>query len=123
MTALLVALGAAAGAPARWWLDQHVRRRAGDEFPWGTLLINVVGSLVLGVVLGATAGGSTAQVVALVGTGFCGGFTTFSSFGFETVRLAEDGAFVEATLNVVVGVAVGLAAAAAGWALGSGLAG
>ena len=54
VTALLVAVGAAVGAPTRWWLDQHVRRRAGDGFPWGTLLINVVGSLVLGVLLGAT---------------------------------------------------------------------
>jgi fluoride exporter len=123
VTALLVALGAAVGAPLRWWVDQHVRRRAGDAFPCGTLLINVAGSLVLGVVLGATAGRSDGQVVALVGTGFCGGFTTFSSFGFETFRLAEDGELVAATLNVVVSVAVGLAAAAAGWALGSGLAG
>ena len=123
MTALLVALGAAFGAPVRWWLDQHVRRRAGDAFPWGTLLINVVGSLVLGVVLGATAGRSDVQVVALVGTGFCGGFTTFSSFGFETFRLAEDGEIVAATMNAMVSVAVGVAAAAVGWALGTGLSG
>ena len=124
MTALLVALGAAAGAPARWWVDQHVRRRAGHDFPWGTLLINVLGSLVLGVLLGATAvGGSQTELVALLGTGFCGGFTTFSSFGFETFRLAEDGGYVAATLNVVVSVGLGVAAAAAGWALGTGLIG
>ena len=123
MTALLVALGAAFGAPVRWWLDQHVRRLAGDAFPWGTLLINVVGSLVLGVVLGATAGRSDVHVVALVGTGFCGGFTTFSSFGFETFRLAEDGEIVAATMNAMVSVAVGVAAAAVGWALGAGLSG
>jgi fluoride exporter len=123
MTALLVALGAAAGAPLRWWLDQHVRRRAGDRFPWGTLLINVVGSLVLGAVLGATAGRADTWLVALVGTGFCGGFTTFSSFGFETFRLAEDGAYVASTLNVVLSVGAGLLAAAVGWAVGSGLAG
>ena len=123
MTALLVALGAAAGAPARWWVDQHVRRRAGHDFPWGTLLINVLGSLVLGVVLGATAGRPQDELVALLGTGFCGGFTTFSSFGFETVRLVEDGSHVAASLNVVVSVALGVAAAAAGWALGTALAG
>jgi CrcB protein len=122
VTALLVALGAAAGAPARWWLDQHVRRRrAGDEFPWGTLLINVVGSFVLGALLGATSGRPDAQLVALLGTGLCGGFTTFSSFAFETFRLAEDGSYVAATLNVVVSVAVGVAAAAAGWGLGAAL--
>jgi fluoride exporter len=123
MTALLVALGAAAGAPARWWIDQHVRRRAGHDFPWGTLLINVLGSFVLGVVLGATAGRSQTGLVALVGTGFCGGFTTFSSFGFETFRLVEDGGYVAGTLNVVAGVGLGVAAAAAGWALGTGLVG
>jgi fluoride exporter len=123
MTALLVALGAAVGAPARWWVDQHVRRRAGGDFPWGTLLINVSGSLVLGVLLGATARRPDAALVALVGTGFCGGFTTFSAFGFETVRLVEDGELVPATANVVVSVVVGVAAAAAGWLLGGWVAG
>jgi len=119
VTALLVALGAAAGAPARWWLDQHVRRRAGSELPWGTLLINILGSFVLGVVLGATAGRPDVQLVALLGTGLCGGFTTFSSFAFETFRLAEDGSYVAATLNLVASVAVGVAAAAVGWGLGA----
>lgn len=122
MIALLVTVGAAAGAPTRWWLDQHVRRRAGDGFPWGTLLINVVGSLLLGVLLGASSDRPDAQLVALLGTGFCGGFTTFSSFGFETVRLAEDGAYGAATGNVVLSVGIGLAAAFAGWGLGSALA-
>ena len=122
MTALLVAFGAAVGAPARWWLDQHVRRRAGHDFPWGTLLINVLGSFVLGVLLGATSRRPEAALVALVGTGFCGGFTTFSSFGFETFRLAEDGAYGAATLNVALSLGAGLGAATAGWALGTALA-
>jgi fluoride exporter len=123
VTALLVALGAAVGAPARWWLDQHLRRRACHDFPWGTLLINVSGSFVLGVLLGVTTRRPDAALVALLGTGFCGGFTTFSSFGFETVRLAEDGELLPATANVVVSVALGLAAASIGWVLGGWLAG
>ncbi len=121
MIALLVAVGAAVGAPARWWLDQHVKRRAGHDFPWGTLLINVVGSFVLGVLLGATSRHPDAALVALVGTGFCGGFTTFSSFGFETFRLAEDGELGAASLNIGLSLGVGLGAAVVGWALGSAL--
>lgn len=118
MTALLVLVGAAAGAPARWLVDQLVRHRVAGVFPWGTVLINLVGSLVLGVVLGATAGGGGAALVALLGTGFCGGFTTFSSFGFETVRLAEEGDYGQAAFNVTASVVLGLLAAFAGWYLG-----
>src|SRR6478735_1038782 len=119
MTALLVVLGGAAGAPARWWLDQVVPQRP-DGVPWGTVIINVLGSFVLGVLLGATAGAHLAvdPWVALVGTGFCGAFTTFSTFGFETVRLVEEGAHRQAALNVATSLAVGLGAAALGWELG-----
>ena len=118
MTALLVMAGAAVGAPSRWLLDQLVRGRAGGVFPWGTLGINVLGSLILGLLLGASVGRSEPALVALAGTGFCGGFTTFSSFGFETVRLAEEGDYGQAVLNVGVSVGLGLAAAFAGWSLG-----
>jgi len=76
---------------------------------------------VLGVVLGASSGAGGSALVALLGTGFCGGFTTFSSFGFETVRLAEDGAHGQAAANVAASVALGLAAAFAGWYLGQSL--
>lgn len=118
MTPLLVVLGAALGAPARFWLDQAVQRRHDMVFPWGTLLVNVTGSLALGVVVGAIhAGAAPPALGAAVGTGFCGAFTTFSSFGFETVRLVEDGSLSEAAANVVGNVVIGLLAAAAGWAL------
>lgn len=122
MTLLLVMLGAAAGAPCRWLLDQAISSRNPGAFPLGTWTINVTGSLVLGLVVAAYALGSAPlAVVALVGTGFCGGFTTFSTFGFETIRLVESGSTFEAGLNVVSSVAVGLLAAFAGWYLGQAL--
>jgi fluoride exporter len=121
VTAVLVMVGAAVGAPSRWLLDQLIRGRVRGDFPWGTFTINVTGSLVLGLLLGATAGREDAALVALLGTGFCGGFTTFSSFGFETVRLAEEGEYGTALVNVTVSVLVGVGAAFAGWSLGQSL--
>lgn len=118
MTLFLVMLGAALGSPSRWALDRYVATWHKGDFPWGTILINVSGSLLLGVILGATTLTSESiGVVALAGTGFCGGFTTFSTFSFETIRLIEDGDHREAALNVAVSLAAGLAAALAGWYL------
>jgi CrcB protein len=117
MTVLLVLLGGAVGAPARYLTDQAVQRRHGTSFPWGTWTVNVVGSLILGVVVAAGPG----WLVTLAGTGFCGALTTFSTFGFETVRLAEEGETSTAVWNVVSSLAVGLGAAALGWWLGSAL--
>ncbi|HYN75357.1 MAG TPA: fluoride efflux transporter CrcB [Candidatus Limnocylindria bacterium] len=119
---ILVMLGAAVGAPSRWLLDRAIQSGRAGVFPLGTLTINVLGSLLLGVVLGASEyGPGTAQLVALVGTGFCGGFTTYSSFGFETIRLAEEGSYAEAGLNIVVSLTAGLVAALAGWYLAEAL--
>ena len=118
MTAFLVLLGAALGAPSRWLLDQAVQSRHRGVLPLGTLLINALGSFALGVLLGSHADGSTgASLVALAGTGFCGGFTTFSTFGYETVRLAEEGDYRAAAINVGASVGAGLLAAYAGWSL------
>lgn len=115
MTVLLVLLGGAVGAVARYLTDVAVQRRHGTEFPWGTWTANVAGSLTLGVVAAAGPG----WVVTLVGTGFCGALTTFSTFGYETVRLAEEGETTMAIWNVVASLAAGLCAAALGWWLGS----
>ncbi len=116
MTLLLVMAGAAVGAPSRWLLDQRIQSRHNSAFPWGTLTINVLGSLLLGVVLSVVAlGHGSPEVVALVGTGFCGGFTTFSTFGYETARLVEEGSTRHATVNVVASLGLGLAAAFTGW--------
>lgn len=118
MTALaLVLVGGAVGAPVRYLTDLLIQSRHDSLLPWGTLTVNVAGSAVLGVVAGLAAAGATpAWVLTLVGTGFCGALTTFSTFGFETVRLIEDGAFTEALLNAGLGLLVGIAAAAGGWA-------
>jgi len=122
VTVLLVALGAAVGAPARYLADRAVQSRHDSLFPWGTFVVNVVGSFVLGLVVAAAAAGRLSpNVVAAVGTGFCGALTTYSTFGYETLRLAEERAHLEAALNVVASIAAGVAAAALGWAAGSAL--
>lgn len=114
MTVLLIALGAAVGAPARYLADRAVRARTGSPVPWGTFAVNVVGCLVLGVVAGS---GAPAGVVALVGTGFCGALTTYSSFAWEALVLAEGGSARLAGAYVLGSTAAGLGAAALGWAL------
>lgn len=119
MTVLLVVLGAAVGAPARYLTDLALRERLGARLPWGTLAVNVAGSLVLGVVLGgAHVHAVPAAVITAVGTGFCGALTTFSTLGYETLRLAEDGSYRDAAGNVVVTLVAGLLAAGAGWQVG-----
>ena len=112
MTVLLVALGAMVGAPLRYWTDQAVQARHDSVFPWGTLTVNVSGSLIFGVVAGgAAAGGVSQAVLAAAGTGFCGALTTYSTFSYETVRLTESGSRLHALLNIAVSLALGLAAA------------
>ncbi len=115
MTLLLVLLGGAVGAPARYLTDVAVQRLHRASFPWGTWVVNVVGSFVLGVV----AAGAAPWLETLVGTGFCGALTTFSTFGYETVRLNEEGETATAVTNVVGSLAVGLLAATLGWWLGA----
>jgi CrcB protein len=112
VTALLVFAGAALGAPARYVLDRLVQRRAGRSWPWGTLTVNLLGSAVLGALLGA---GPPPAALAFAGTGLCGGFTTFSTFGYETVRMLEDGSVLKAALNAVGSLVLGLAAVAASY--------
>jgi CrcB protein len=109
---------AAAGAAARYLLDGIVTERTGATFPWGTCVINVSGSFALGVIvgLGLYHGLSTdARVVA--GTGFCGAYTTFSTFTYETLQLVEGAARRPALRNIVVNTVGGLAAAGLGLAV------
>lgn len=116
--ALLVGLGAAVGALGRYLLDQAVTRRRGGAFPGGTWLINVTGSFVLGLLTGLAAHhGLSPHVVTVLGVGICGGYTTFSTFSYETVRLTEDGLAFVALGNLLLSIAAGLVAAAAGLGL------
>ena len=108
MTWLMVVLGAAIGAPLRYLTDRAVQGRHGSAFPWGTLIVNVGGSLVLGFVVALPVG---PLLAALVGTGFCGALTTYSTFGYETMRLVREGARWHALANVVISVLAGLGAA------------
>jgi CrcB protein len=115
-----VCLGAALGAPARYLLDRAVQMRHDSVMPWGTMLVNVVGSLSLGLLLGISSGHDLPDAVTLaLGTGLCGALTTYSTFSYETVRLLEDGARPQAGLNVALSLAAGLGAAVAGYSLGS----
>lgn len=124
MNWLLVVLGGAIGAPLRYLTDRAVRARHSSGFPWGTLTVNAGGSLVLGVVTGAVAvGAASSSVQLLLGTGLCGALTTYSTFSYETLRLAEGGQRFLAGANVVVSVLVGLGAVGLGAALGQGLGG
>ena len=122
MTLLLVALGAAVGAPARYLTDRLVQSRHDSLMPWGTVSVNVIGSLILGALAGAGTAVSPA-VLALLGTGFCGALTTYSTFSFETWRLIEEEAYGEAVANVVVSVAVAMAAVVLGYAVSAALVG
>ncbi|MFH8336867.1 fluoride efflux transporter CrcB [Streptomyces sp. AM6-12] len=122
MNWLLVIAGAAVGAPLRYLTDRTVQSRHDTVFPWGTFTVNVVGSLVLGLVTGAVvAGGMSSNLQLLLGTGLCGALTTYSTFSYETLRLAEDGARFLAAANVVASVVAGLGAAFLGAALAQSL--
>jgi CrcB protein len=118
VTVVLVLVGAAIGAPARYLIDVLVQSRHGSLLPWGTLVVNAVGSLVLGGTAGfVDASGQHGWLLALVGTGFCGALTTFSTFSFETLRLLEENAFVHAAANVVLSILVGVVACFGAWSL------
>ena len=118
MSFLLVAIGAAVGAPLRYLVDRAVQARHDSLFPWGTFAVNVAGSLVLGVLIGgANAGAVPGSLTALLGTGVCGALTTYSTFGFETVRLLEQRATFYAVLNAVASIVAGLGAAFLGVAM------
>jgi len=114
--AFLVAAGI--GAPARYLVDGWVQDRTGGTFPWGTFAVNVSGCLALGLLTGlGLSHDLDGTVRTVVGTGGLGAYTTFSTFTFETVRLAEEGAVDLAFRNAAAGLLVGLAAASAGLAV------
>ena len=125
-----IALGSALGGVGRYWCAGVVARRLGEAFPWGTLVVNVSGSLVIGFVDAlAMSGGATvvnAPARQFIMAGLCGGYTTFSAFSLQTLDLARDGHWLRAGGNVGASVAACLAAVwlgrvaaiALGWSMG-----
>lgn len=121
VAAVLVALGGAIGAPLRYVADLAVQSVHDTVFPWGTFAVNVVGSLLLGLVAGAVSAGAPEWILTFVGTGVCGALTTFSTFGFETFRLLQDDAVLEAVTNAGASLLVGLVACMGGFVLAGSL--
>lgn len=121
MNGLLIAVGGAIGSLSRYWVAEWVARMLGTAFPYGTLLVNVTGS----VLIGLAAGGSwdhvrlsEAPVVrSFVMVGICGGYTTFSSFSLQTLLLLQAGEWLRASVNVLLSVFACLLASWAGFAL------
>jgi CrcB protein len=108
-------IAGAIGAPTRYMVDGFVQYRTPGVFPFGTLVINVSGSFLLGIITGlALYHGLAPLPRAAIGTGFCGAYTTFSTFSYETVRLIEEGSVRLAATNVALSVVIGLAAAGLG---------
>jgi fluoride exporter len=118
MTALLVVLGAVIGAPLRYLTDRTIQSRHDSVFPWGTFGVNVAGSFLLGLLYqGLTTQAVPAPVWTLLGTGFCGALTTYSTFGYETVRLLAERSRFYALANVVASLVAGLGSAFTGAAV------
>lgn len=120
MLAFVIFLGAGIGGLARYGVGVWTQTVTGPGFPWGTLLVNVTGSLLLTflyVLLEGTAGSSEWR--AFLGIGFCGGYTTFSTFSYETTRLLQDGEWRRATFYIVGSVVLSIAGALLGFRLGS----
>lgn len=116
---LLMLAGAAIGAPARYLIDRAVQTRHQTLMPWGTMSVNIAGSLVLGLLVGLDVHHGVPQPVTLgLGVGFCGTLTTFSTFSYETLRLYEIGARTQAILNIVVSIAAALGAVTIGYNIG-----
>jgi CrcB protein len=123
MAYLYVAVGGALGSVARFWLANAMAVATGTEFPWGTLLINILGSFVISF-FGSLTGGWPRFAVpyearVFVTVGLCGGFTTFSSFSLQTVELARTGQAGRAMLYVLASVILCIAACALGFAAAS----
>jgi CrcB protein len=110
-----VALAGGAGAVSRYLLDGAVQDRTSGLFPFGTLAVNVIGSFVIGVVAGIVLRhGGSVTLESVVGTGLCGGLTTWSTASWETVRLVEEGSLATAVRFTMANLALSLVAAGVG---------
>ena len=120
-----VAIGSALGGVARYWCSGVAARLIGETFPWGTLIVNVLGSFVIGFFATLTGPdgrvfvGSSARTFVMIG--LCGGYTTFSSFSIQTLELVHDGQWLQAGGNILASVALCLIAVWLGHILAVGL--
>jgi CrcB protein len=120
---LWIALGSALGGMARFWFSGLIARTAGETFPWGTLIVNITGSLLIGIIAALTAPdgriflSSTTRLALMAG--LLGGYTTFSSFSLQTLALLQDGDWWRAGANIVLSVLLCLLAVWAGYAAAS----
>ena len=117
---ILIGLAGLAGTLLRYWLSGYVARQYGETFPWGTIVVNLIGCLVTGAVFYMTEErfmvNPTVRAVILIG--LLGGFTTFSAYGLQTFVLLRDGEYVLATLNIITSNVLGMFMVWAGYALG-----
>lgn len=120
-----IAIGSALGGMARYWCSGIAARLIGETFPFGTLIVNVVGSFIIGFFSTLTGPGGRLFVPSLarqfVMVGFCGGYTTFSSFSLQTLSLTTDGEYLYAGVNIGASVALCMASVWAGSVLAAGL--
>jgi CrcB protein len=124
MAYLAVGVGSAVGGMGRFWVAGFIGQRYGDAFPWGTILVNVTGSMAIGI-LAALAGMDgrlpprlTPLAAQFFMVGICGGYTTFSAFSLQTLKLIQNGSLPQATANVLVSVMACVIAAWVGYLLG-----
>jgi CrcB protein len=126
-TYIWVAVGGALGSVARYWMTNAVAALTGPRFPWGTILINVIGSFIIGLVAHMTTPVGRVPISfdlrAFILVGICGGYTTFSAFSLQTLELARTGHWLDAGGNILLSVVACLIAVWAGYALGTALSG
>lgn len=124
-TYLWIAAGSAVGGVSRYFCSGVAARLIGETFPWGTLLVNVAGSFIIGFFATLTAPDGrvfvSSTVRQTVMTGFCGGYTTFSSFSLQTLNLAQDGEWFYAGANITLSVVLCLIAVWAGFIVATSL--
>jgi fluoride exporter len=111
----LIGLGGVVGTLSRFYLGKWISSRVTSRFPWGTWIINLTGSFIIGVLFSLHTKQEISDLMWLmIGTGFCGGYTTFSTFGYETIQLVQKGEVVKAGVYVVTSVLLGLLCALVG---------
>lgn len=120
-TIILIGLGSGLGGVLRYWLSGVVAERIGETFPWGTMTVNIIGSLLIGLLASFV---DSDRILMTPGSrqflmmGFCGGFTTFSSFSLQTIRLMQDSEWLHAGGNILFSVFLCLIGVFIGYKLG-----